>query len=440
MPNAKSRFESWGRYPLIESEVHRLRWRSDFSAEKLPSGDLLPVGVGRSYGDVCLLDHGTLLGASDLDRLIAFNARTGLLRCEAGVTLAQILDFAVPRGYFLPVTPGTKFVTVGGALANDIHGKNHHIAGTFGSQVSRFELLRTDGTSLECSLTQNSEWFRATIGGMGLTGLILWVELQLKPIVTRRVRYVGEKFVGIDEFVQLSHAAAKAEYSVAWIDCVSSGRNFARGIFMTGEHDDQPEALTVSRKPWLSFPVNLPELALNRASIGIFNTLYYHKQFGKRVESRIDYEPFFYPLDKLQNWNRMYGKAGLVQFQCAIPWEDGKQCGITRILEEITKSGLASFLAVIKVFGDVRSPGMMTFPMPGITLALDFPIRREVSFALLNRLAEITVEYGGRMYPAKDALMTPRQFQTFYPQWEQFQKYIDPRMNSAFWKRVTANV
>ena len=440
MPDTQVKFESWGRYPLIASDVHPLQWSSDFATGKLPSGDILPVGAGRSYGDVCLLDHGTLLTTSGLDRLIDFNAQTGLLRCETGITLAQILDFCVPQGYFLSVTPGTKHVSVGGAIANDIHGKNHHVAGTFGNCVLRFELVRTDGQRLICSPTENPEWFSATIGGMGLTGLITWAELQLRPIVSRRIRYIGEKFVGIDEFVALSRASAHLEYSVAWIDCVAAGRNFARGIFMLGEHSDQPEPLAPSRKPWLNFPVNLPEFALNRNSVGLFNTLYYGKQFGKRTEALIDYEPFFYPLDSVLNWNRMYGKAGFLQFQCAIPWESGTQTGITRILEEIAKSGLASFLAVIKVFGSVQSPGMMSFPIPGITLALDFPIRQNLSFALIKRLTAITVEHGGKMYAAKDACMSPADFQAFYPQWEKFRQYVDPRINSALWKRVTANV
>ena len=440
MPDTQVKFESWGRYPLIASDVHPLQWSSDFATGKLPSGDILPVGAGRSYGDVCLLDHGTLLTTSGLDRLIDFNAQTGLLRCETGITLAQILDFCVPQGYFLSVTPGTKHVSVGGAIANDIHGKNHHVAGTFGNCVLRFELVRTDGQRLICSPTENPEWFSATIGGMGLTGLITWAELQLRPIVSRRISYIGEKFVGIDEFVALSRASAHLEYSVAWIDCVAAGRNFARGIFMLGEHSDQPEPLAPSRKPWLNFPVNLPEFALNRNSVGLFNTLYYGKQFGKRTEALIDYEPFFYPLDSVLNWNRMYGKAGFLQFQCAIPWESGTQTGITRILEEIAKSGLASFLAVIKVFGSVQSPGMMSFPIPGITLALDFPIRQNLSFALIKRLTAITVEHGGKMYAAKDACMSPADFQAFYPQWEKFRQYVDPRINSALWKRVTANV
>ena len=279
--------------------------------------------MGRSYGDVCLLQHGTLLTTPHLDRLISLSRETGLLRCEAGVTLAQILDFAVPRGWFLPVSPGTKYVTVGGAIANDIHGKHHHVAGTFGLHTLRFELVRSDGTQVVCSPTENPEWYAATIGGVGLTGLITWAELQLRPIVSRRIRCQSTKFVGLDEFIALSEASAHKEYSVAWIDCVAQGRNFARGIFLQGEHDENPEPLTPLDKPKLALPVDLPAFALSRTTVGAFNTLYYHKQMAKVRTGLIDYEPYFYPLDRILQWNRLYGKQGLLQFQCVLPWETG---------------------------------------------------------------------------------------------------------------------
>ncbi len=431
------KFESWGRYPKLEADLVPLNWTTDFPLPQPPATKILPVGAGRSYGDVCLLEHGTLLKTRGMDRLLHFDPATGILRCEAGVTLAEILDFAVPRGFFLPVTPGTKYVTVGGAIANDIHGKNHHIAGTFGNHVLRFELVRSDGARFECSPTENPDWFAATVGGMGLTGLITWAEIRLRPIVSRKIQYKGTKFVGIDEFVALSKASTHTEYTVAWIDCVATGNNFARGIFMQGDHSEQPEPLTRSKEPWLTLPLDVPEFALNKFSIGLFNTLYYNKQLGKEKTGLVDYEPFFYPLDSLLQWNRMYGKSGLLQFQCVLPWEADRQMGITKILKAITASGLASFLAVIKVFDDVPSRGMLSFPAPGITLALDFPIRAEVSFDLLHRLASITQDHGGRMYPAKDARMTADQFQSFYPQWQAFAKYIDPAFDSAFWQRVT---
>ena len=430
----RPQFESWGRYPRLPAEVRPLFWKEDFPPPQLPGKKMLAVGMGRSYGDVCLLQNGTLLRTPNLDRLISFDAQTGVLRCEAGVTLAEILDFAVPRGWFLPVSPGTKYVTVGGAIANDIHGKNHHVAGTFGLHTPCFELIRSDGTQLLCSPTDNPDVHAATIGGMGLTGFISWAEVQMRPIVSRRIRYQSTQFVGLEEFVALSQAT-KREYSVAWIDCVAQGRNFGRGIFIQGEHDENPGPLTPLAKPKVTLPFDLPAFALNRSSVGAFNTLYYHKQISKQRSGFTDYEPFFYPLDRILQWNRLYGEQGLLQFQCVLPWASDTM-GMIQLLKAITASGLGSFLAVIKVFGDIASPGMMSFPMPGITLALDFPIRRDVSFLLLDRLAAITAEFGGRMYPAKDACMSAAHFKQFYPHWEQWATYIDPSFSSSFWQRV----
>jgi FAD/FMN-containing dehydrogenase len=429
-------FESWGRYPSLQAEVVPLAWTTDFPLREAPAGRMLPVGAGRSYGDSCLLSGGTLLATRGMDHLLHFDPGTGILRCEGGVTLAEILDFAVPLGFFLPVTPGTKYVTVGGAIANDIHGKNHHMAGTFGCHVLRFELVRSDGSRVLCSTRENRDWFAMTIGGMGLTGLITWAEIRLRPIATRAIQMRSDKFTGFDEFMQLSRDAANVEYTVAWLDCVSTGRNFARGIFMQGTHAEIAGPLHRSKEPKLTFPIELPEFALNKYSIGLFNTLYYNKQRSKTVHSTVDYEPFFYPLDSVLKWNRMYGKRGLLQFQCVLPF-DSDQHGITQIMKAITNSGIASFLAVLKVFGDVQSPGVLSFPRPGITLALDFPIRQDVSFDLLDRLAAITFEHGGRMYPAKDARMSAHHYQAFYPEWEQFSAYVDPAFDSAFWQRVT---
>jgi FAD/FMN-containing dehydrogenase len=432
---ARPHFESWGRYPTLAADVVPLHWTTDFPLAEGAGGKQLPVGLGRSYGDVCLLEHGTLLHTPGMDRLLGFDPATGVLRCETGASLQQILDFAVPRGFFLPVTPGTKFVTVGGAIANDIHGKNHHVAGAFGRHVLRFELVRSDGSRFVCSPVENPEWFAATIGGMGLTGLITWAEIRLRPIVSRMIDYRGDKFHGIDEFFALSQAA-KSEYTVAWIDCVSTGRNFARGIFMQGDHAEIPGPLAKSRKAKMVFPFELPAVALNRFSMAAFNTLYFHKQIGQTKIGPVDYEPFFYPLDAVLRWNRMYGRDGLLQFQNVLPHATGRE-GMLEILKAITKSGLASFLAVIKFFGDVPSAGMMSFPAPGVMLALDFPIRPEVSFDLVDRLARITLEHGGRMYSAKDARMTAEQYQAFYPQWQEFSRYVDPGFDSAFWQRVT---
>ena len=433
------RFESWGRYPKYNARVVPMNWQQEFPAniEHLHSG-VLPVGMGRSYGDSCLLKDGSLLLTTGMNRLLGFDPATGILTAEAGLTLAQILDFAVPRGFFLPVSPGTKYVTLGGAIANDIHGKNHHVAGTFGRHVTRLELVRSDGTHITCSLTENEEWFGATVGGLGLTGVITWAELRLKPIVSRLIDYEGIQFHGVDEFLSLTEQYQDVEYTVSWIDCASTGANFARGIFMMGDHSKVPGELKPSPAPKLVFPFDAPGFALNHTTVSLFNTAFFHKQMKPRVKAMQDYEPFFYPLDKVLHWNRMYGKAGLLQFQYAIPWESARE-GTIAILREVAKSGLASFLAVLKAFGDVPSPGLLSFPQPGITLALDFPIKADVTFPLFKRLADMTRDYSGRLYPAKDAAMTAAQFQTFYPHWEQLARFRDPAITSSFWERVTGD-
>src|ERR1700735_2445296 len=414
-PAGPAPFQSWGRYPTYGAKIIPLHWQSDFPAVAagLHNG-ALPVGMGRSYGDVCLLKDGNLLLTTGMDRLIDFDAESGLLTAEGGVTLAQILDFAVPRVFFLPVSPGTKYVTLGGAIANDIHGKNHHIAGTFGRHITQFELVRSDGSRLRCSPTKNPDLYAATIGGLGLTGLIPWATLQLKPIVSRMIDYEGIQFRGIDEFLDLTEQSKDIEYTVSWVDVTSTGRNFARGVFMQGDHSAKKDELKPSAKPKLVFPFDAPDFALNSLSVSAFNTLFFHKQIHKRVVSLQDYEPFFYPLDKVLHWNRMYGKRRLLQFQYVIPWEHAKE-GTIAILHEVAKSGLASFLAVLKAFGDVPSPGMMSFPKPGITLALDFPIKPDKSFPLFRRLADMTLEFGGRLYHAHGWVDPAAHFQVFYP-------------------------
>jgi FAD/FMN-containing dehydrogenase len=432
----KSPFESWGRYPHYNATVIPLHWQSDYprAIDGVHHG-VLPVGMGRSYGDVCLLKDGTLVKTTSMNRLLGFDPATGVLTAEAGITLAQILDFAVPRGFFIPVSPGTKYVTLGGAIANDIHGKNHESAGSFGNHVPAFELVRSDGTRMLCTATENPDFYAATIGGMGLTGLISWAQLRLKPIVSRAIDYEGIQFHGIDEFAAIKKQYADREYTVAWLDCVATGKNFARGIFMLGDHSREPGPLKPSPEPKLSFPMEAPALLLNKLSISAFNTVFFHKQMKAHVKTKQDYEPFFYPLDKVAHWNRMYGKRGLVQFQFALPWETSKE-GTLAMLREITNSGLASFLAVLKTFGEVPSLGMMSFPLAGFMFALDFPIKPNVTFPLMQRLGDMTKEYGGRLYSAKDACMTPDQFQAFYPQWEKFARYKDPAITSSFWERV----
>lgn len=436
-------FQSWGRYPLARQSTQQLRWASEALPLPVANGDtLLPYGQGRSYGDSCLNDGGTLLLTQGLDRFIHFDRAGGLLRCEAGVTLADILRLIVPQGWFLPVTPGTKFVSVGGAIANDVHGKNHHRSGTFGCHVTRFELLRSDGSRLICSPQENAEWFAATVGGLGLTGLITWAEIRLKPIANPFIAVETIRFASLDEFFELSAAAeADYEYTVAWLDCLASGRHFGRGLFMQGNHAaPQLSGLpTISEPQGCSFPFNAPNWMLNKLSIRAFNFAYYHHQRSKTASGLSHFAPFFYPLDAILAWNRIYGRRGFLQYQCVVP-DDGGHTAIRSILEKIVAAGQGSFLSVLKIFGDTPSPGLLSFPRKGATLALDFPMRGASTLALLNELDVIVRQAGGGVYPAKDARMSPESFHIYYPRWQEFSQYIDPKFSSSFWRRVTAIV
>ena len=425
---------SWGRYPAARQDAIPLYWRDQLPFPSDPATTVLPRGLGRSYGDVCLNDGGALLLTRGLDRLISFDPSTGILRAEAGVSLAEILDFAVPRGWFLPVTPGTRFVTIGGAIANDVHGKNHHVAGTFGCHVLQFELALSDGARLLCSPQLNPGRFAATIGGLGLTGLITWADVRLKPIHHRAIDVETIQFGSLDEFLALSAESERThEYVVSWVDCLASGRSLGRGLFMRGNHlaaDATPPATPAAAKG-IPVPFDLPSCLLNPLSVRAFNTLYYNKQLSTRVRRPVDYVPFFYPLDALLNWNRMYGRRGFLQHQCVVPPE-----AIREILGRISRAGLGSFLAVLKTFGDVPSPGLLSFPKPGVTLALDFMNTGPSILAFLDSLDEVVVSSGGRINPSKDARMARTHFQSFYPRLNDFARYVDPRFSSSFFRRV----
>lgn len=432
-----NRFQSWGRYPKADQDVHAFRWKGD-SLPETGRKTLLPFGLGRSYGDSCLNHGHALLDTAGLNRFIAFDESRGILQCEAGVTLDEILKLIVPRGWFLPTTPGTKFITLGGAIANDIHGKNHHVAGTFGCHVKAFELLRSDGSRLRCTPRTHADLFKATIGGLGLTGLITWAEFRLRKIDNAWIDSESIKFEGLGEFLELSRASNDDwEYTVSWIDCAARGKSFGRGIFMRGNH---APASVLSRKlhhdPRLRAPFDCPNSMLNAFSIKSFNTLYYQKQRARHVRSRVHYDPFFYPLDAVDDWNRIYGNRGFFQYQCVIPFEDGQEA-MEDILGRITASRQGSFLAVIKTFGDKKSPGMLSFPKPGITLALDFPNRGDSTLRLFDELDERVEAANGAVYPAKDARMSAAFFQKAYPRWEAFSSFIDPQFSSSFWRRVT---
>lgn len=423
---------SWGRLPGAPAAAELALFER---TAPLPAaaGSLLPYGNGRSYGDVCLNGGGTLLRMRGLDRFIAFDAESGVLRCEAGVLLADILDTFVPRGWFLPVTPGTRFVTVGGAIANDVHGKNHHGAGTFGCHVLRFELLRSDGSRRVCSPDENAGWFAATVGGLGLTGVVTWAEIRLRRIDGPLLAVENTRFAGLDEFFALNAAAeARHEYTVAWIDCLAA---VPRGIFMAGDHlaaDAAQDAARSAPKKPLSFPFTPPVSLVNGLSLRAFNQLYFHKPLPARATQH--YAPYFYPLDGILHWNRMYGRRGFYQYQCVVP--PAARGAIDEMMRAIAASGQGSFLAVLKTFGERVSPGLLSFPMPGITLALDFPNRGAGTLALFARLDAIVAAAGGRLYAAKDARMPGALFRRGYPAFAEFTTYLDPGFASDFWRRI----
>jgi FAD/FMN-containing dehydrogenase len=434
------RYESWGRFPKADQRVLPLTWRDQPLPSVQETGHtLLPFGNGRSYGDVCLNDGNTLLDCRPLDRFIAFDPSTGVLRCEAGVLLSEILAVVVPRGWFLPVTPGTQFITLGGAIANDVHGKNHHAGGTFGRHVLALELLRSDGSRTLCSPTQNTPLFAATIAGLGLTGVITWAEIQLKPIASAAIDEDIIRYPDLDAFFELSKESDKDyEYTVAWVDCLARGKSIGRGLFMRGNHapEKRGESAAKGLHGQLPFPVDPPFALVNGLTVRLFNALYYRKQLRDKVTRRVPYAPFFYPLDAVRDWNRIYGSKGLLQYQCAIPPENAAD-GIREILGRIAAARAGSFLAVLKVFGDQPSPGLLSFPRPGATLALDFPNQGPRTHKLLAALDEVTRAAEGRIYPAKDALVSAEHFQHYYPQWRELEAFMDPAFSSSFWRRVT---
>jgi FAD/FMN-containing dehydrogenase len=373
-----------------------------------------------------------LLDCTSLNRILDFEWETGRVRLEAGVNFADLLEVSVPRGWFLPVTPGTKFVTVGGAIANDVHGKNHHCAGTIGSHVEQIMVFRSDGAEVLCSLTSNPELFRATIGGLGLTGVIAWADLRLKRIAGNAIEVETIPFDSLDQFLSLSRASDKAwEYTVAWLDCLSSGGT--RGIFLRGNHAAKT---VIHRARAMSIPFALPPVVLNRATASVFNRLYYTLKARKKGPSLIHYEQFFYPLDSLENWNLLYGRRGFVQYQCVLPHRE--ESAVKRILETVSIPGQACFFAVLKTFGDIKSPGLLSFPRPGVTLALDFPMHGTSTLKLLDALDELVSANGGAVYPAKDARMSSAMFKASFPNWKAFLPFIDPKLSSSFWRRVTS--
>ena len=422
----------WGRLPGTARGAIDLWWRG----ERLPdtAAETLPHGAGRSYGDCCIPPQGPAMRTRHLDRFIRFDRGAGVLWCEAGVTLDAILELARPAGWTLAVVPGTRHVTVGGAIANDVHGKNHHWAGTFGRHVRRFELLRSDGSRRICSPAENAEWFAATIAGLGLTGVVTWVELQLARLGGESLEVETTVFETLADFLALSERLERdGTFTAAWLDVFSYRRQRMRGLFSCGRMARGASA-AAGRARTFALPPFVPNALAIPGAMPLFNRLYFAR--GRRPGPRaVDPASFQFPLDAVGGWNRLYGGRGFVQLQCVLPRADGI-AGVEELLDHVAASAEPCYLAVLKRFGDAASPGVLSFPMPGITVALDFPNHGERTVAHLRRCHDIVMRHGGRIYPAKDTCMTAESFKRGFPRWEEVARLRDPRLTSRFWQRT----
>lgn len=430
----KQRIAGWGGWPRVECDVYRPEKRRSV-AEILANTHqphFIARGLGRSYGDVSVNPGGGVINTTRLDRMLTFDEKAGVLECEAGVSLEDILETFVPRGWFLPVTPGTKFVTVGGAIANDVHGKNHHVDGSFGEHVDRFALLTPKGDVVNCSPSENQDVFWATVGGVGLTGVILTAVIRLQPISSAYIKVDYRQCQNIDTVLAaIRETDDKYKYSVAWVDCLSKGKKLGRSVLMSGDHISSKDLsarygnpLSIPKKFQPNVPFNLPGILLNPLFIGAFNSFFYSVHPSRQGQI-VDYDKYFYPLDSIHNWNRGYGKDGFSQYQATFPHEGVE--GLVKLLEKLSRSGRASFLAVLKRMGP-GSEGMLSHPIDGWTLTLDIPVKSGLA-PFLNECDELVAKYGGRLYTAKDASTRAEVFEAMYPRLGEFQAIkakVDP--------------
>jgi FAD/FMN-containing dehydrogenase len=427
--------QSWGNYPKARNVVHR--FGDHDSLRKLLAGktEFIARGNGRSYGDSSLNEN--LIHVRPYDCFLSFDSEKGEISVQAGVLLAEILEVVIPKGWFLPVTPGTKYVTVGGAIASDVHGKNHHIANSFCRHVTDFTLMLASGDVVQCSRSENEEVFRATCGGMGLTGIILTAKFNLKAIRSALIDQTIIKTANLEETLRAFDTYKECTYSVAWIDCLAKGSALGRGFVSIGEHAESG-SLDYHDRDRVSLPLNLPSFTLNAASVKMFNTLYYYLNSSGDSAQQVSIDKFFYPLDAIRHWNRVYGNAGFIQYQFVLPIEFSGD-GLREILTRISASGQGSPLAVLKLLGESNS-NWLSFPMRGVTLALDFRIHRNLS-KLLSALDEIVIRHGGRFYLAKDARVPRETFEAGYERIEKFralrQHYeMNKKFNSLQSQRV----
>ncbi|HRG23458.1 MAG TPA: FAD-binding oxidoreductase [Chitinophagaceae bacterium] len=416
---------NWGNYPSIESDEKTFSFPEDLATYVGREDRFIARGYGRCYGDaslaaktVCTLQY---------NKVLSFDTKEGIFECQSGLTLDKILPIIVPKGWFLPVTPGTKFITVGGAVGSDVHGKNHHVDGCFSAHVMEMDITGHDGKTHTCTPDDKADLFWATCGGMGLTGVITRVKFRLKKIETSYIRQKQLKAKNLDEILRLFEENKQYTYSVAWIDCLKKGKGFGRSILILGEHasvEDLPagkkeKPLAVPSGKQINFPFNLPSFVLNKFTVKVFNFLFYGKNMKREINNVVSYEPFFYPLDAILNWNRGYGKKGFIQYQFVLPLESKN--GLVEILHRISDKGIGSFLAVLKVFGP--QDDLISFPKEGYTLALDIPVRNGL-MPFLDELDALVLQHGGRLYMSKDARMKPEILEKGYPRLDEFKSII----------------
>ncbi len=425
----------WNNIPKFNN-TNLLKIDNDLQIEFDNNTSYLARGEGRSYGDVCLNNNGTLIDTSNLKKILNFDEINGLVECEAGITLKELIEYLIPRGWFLPVVPGTSYVTLGGAIANDIHGKNHHKVGSFGNFIASFNLLTSDKGVIACSPIKNQEKFSATIGGLGLTGLILNAKIKLMKIENDLIDSKSIKFNSIDEFFELNKdLESKNEYTVSWIDINTKNKNL-RGIFHVGNHTKSIKNYQIKDKQILSF--TLPFIQrfsfVNNLTITLLNTIYFWINKNDITKKQY-YRSFFFPLDFIKNWNKAYGKKGFYQYQFVVPIKNSKNI-LLEVIDIVSLFNQRPVLSVLKTFGKIESKGMMSFPFNGLTLAMDFQNKGNRTLEMLDELDKIILRNNGRVYIAKDCRMQKESFNKFYVNFNKFSKFIDPNFSSTFLERM----
>jgi decaprenylphospho-beta-D-ribofuranose 2-oxidase len=418
------KISGWGKFPKIESNLIFFKDIEELKQKMEAIDHFVVRGSGLSYGDSAL--NKKSIATLEFNRILGFDEKKGIIRVEAGACLKDIIEAAIPKGWFLSVTPGTKFVTVGGAIASDVHGKNHHKMGTFSDHVRSMDVMLPDGRVLTCSRSENHDLFRATCGGMGLTGIILNATIELKKIETAYIKQGYKKANNLDELIDLFEQHKDVSYSIAWIDCLSPTSHMGRGVFIFGEHATKEglgkfgglrKPLFINTKPRISIPFDFPSCALNRFSGKIFNGIFFHTKSVLSKMHLVDYDSFFYPLDKIRNWNRIYGFSGSTEYQFVLPKDTSRE-GLKSVIARVNDSGFPVFLAGLKLLGK-QNDNLLSFPMHGYTLALEFPIKKGL-FQFLNDLDKLVLDFGGRLYLSKDVRMSDQMFRKTHVAADQF--------------------